>query len=50
VSDKITLRRVALVRSLGYKLLSVSQLLDEGLEVLFRLGGSWILDSRGDLV
>jgi hypothetical protein len=24
--------------------------LDEGLEVLFRLGGSWILDSRGDLV
>jgi hypothetical protein len=35
VSDKITLRRVALVQSLGYNLLSVSKLLDEGLEVLF---------------
>jgi hypothetical protein len=50
VSDKITLRRVALVQSLGYNLLFVSQLLDEGYEVLFRLGGSRILDSRGDLV
>jgi hypothetical protein len=30
--------------------LSVSQLLDEGFEVLFRPGGSRILDSRGDLV
>jgi hypothetical protein len=50
VSDKITLRCVALVQSLGYNLLSVSQLLDEGFEVLFRLGGSRILDSRGDLV
>jgi hypothetical protein len=50
VSDNITLRRVALVQSLGYNLLSVSQLLDEGFEVLFRPGGSWILDSRGDLV
>jgi hypothetical protein len=35
VSEKITLRRVALVQSLGYNLLSVSQLLDEGFEVLF---------------
>jgi transposase InsO family protein len=50
VSDKITLRRVALIQSLGYNLLSVSQLLDEGFEVLFRPGGSRILDSRGDLV
>jgi hypothetical protein len=50
VSDKITLRHVALVQSLGYNLLSVSQLLDEGFEVLFRPGGSQILDSRGDLV
>jgi hypothetical protein len=47
VSDKITLRRVALVQSLGYNLLSVSQLLDEGFEVFFRPGGSRILDSRG---
>jgi hypothetical protein len=50
VSGKITLRRVALVQSLGYNLLSVSQLLDEGFEVLFWPGGSRILDSRGDLV
>jgi hypothetical protein len=50
VSDKITLRRVALLQSLGYNLLSVSQLLDEGFEVLFWPGGSRILDSRGDLV
>jgi hypothetical protein len=50
VNDKITLKCVALVQSLGYNLLSVSQLLDEGFEVLFRPGGSRILDSRGDLV
>jgi hypothetical protein len=50
VSDKITLKRVALVQSLGYNLLSMSDLLDEGFEVLFRPGGSRILDSRGDLV
>jgi hypothetical protein len=50
VSDKITLRRVALVQSLGYNLLSMYQLLDEGFEVLFRPGGSRIFDSRGDLV
>jgi hypothetical protein len=31
VSDKNTLRRVALVQSLGYNLLSMSQLLDKGL-------------------
>jgi hypothetical protein len=45
VSDKVSLRRVALVQSLGFNLLSVSQLLDEGFEVLFRPGGSMILDS-----
>jgi hypothetical protein len=50
VIDKITLMRVALVQSLGSNLLSVSQLLDEGFEVLFRPGGSRILNSRGDLV
>jgi hypothetical protein len=50
VSDKIALRRVALIQLLGYNLLSVSQLLDEGFEMLFRPGGSRILDSRGDLV
>jgi hypothetical protein len=45
VSDKITLRRVALIQSLGYNLLFVSELLDEGFELLFRPGGSRILDS-----
>jgi hypothetical protein len=50
VSDKITLKHVALVQSLRFNLLSVSQLLDEGFEVLFQLGGSRILDSQGDLV
>jgi hypothetical protein len=50
VCDKVTLRRVALVQSLEFNLLSVSQLLDEGFEALFRTGGSRILDSRGDLV
>jgi hypothetical protein len=35
VSDKVTLRRVALVQSLEFNFLSVSQLLDEGFEVLF---------------
>jgi hypothetical protein len=50
VSDKITLMCVSLVQSLGYNLLFVSQLLDEGFEVLFWPGGSRILDSRGDLV
>jgi hypothetical protein len=50
VRNKITLRRVALVQSLGYNLLSVSQLSDEGFEVLFRPGGSRILDYRRDLV
>jgi hypothetical protein len=35
VSDKVTPRRVALVQSLGFSLLSVSQLLDKGFEVLF---------------
>jgi hypothetical protein len=44
VSDKVTLRGVALVQSLGFNLLSVSQLLDEGFEALFRSGGSRILD------
>jgi hypothetical protein len=47
---EITLRCVALVQSLRFNLLFVSQLLDEDFEVLFRPSGSRILDSRGDLV
>ena len=36
VFDHFTLREVALVSNLGFNLLSVSQLLDEGFEVRFR--------------
>jgi hypothetical protein len=50
VSDKVMLERVALVKSLGFNFLSVSQLLDEGFEVRFKSGESCLLDSRGDLV
>jgi hypothetical protein len=50
VSESVTLRRVYLVKSLGYNLLSVSQLLDEGFQVWFKTGCSHVLDSRGDLV
>jgi hypothetical protein len=50
VSESVTLRRVSLVKSLGYNLLSVSQLLDEGFEVRFKMGCPRVLDSRGDLV
>ena len=50
VSDRFTLREVTLVSNLGFNLLSVSQLLDEGFEVRFKEGCSRVLDSRGDLV
>jgi hypothetical protein len=50
VSESVTLQRVSLVKSLGYNLLSVSQLLDESFEVHFKMGCSLVLDSRGDLV
>ena len=38
VSDRFILREVALVSNLGFNLLSVSQLLDEGFEVRFKEG------------
>jgi hypothetical protein len=46
VSDKITLRRVALVQSLGYNFLSVSQLLARVLRCCFGLVvlGFWTLE------
>ena len=50
VSDRFTLREVALISNLGFNLLSVSQLLDEGFEVRFKEGCSRVLDSKGDLV
>jgi hypothetical protein len=50
VSESVTLWHVCLVKSLGYNLLSVSQLLEEGFEVRFKMGCSCVLDSQGDLV
>jgi hypothetical protein len=47
VSESVTLWCVSLVKSLGYNLLSVSQLPDDGFQVRFKMGCSRILDSRG---
>jgi hypothetical protein len=46
----VTLRHVALVKSLWFNLLSIFQILDEGFEVCFKMGALRVLDSRGDLV
>jgi hypothetical protein len=45
VSESVTLQCVSLVKSLGYNLPSISQLLDEGFEVRFKTGCSRVLDS-----
>jgi hypothetical protein len=45
VSESVTLRRVSLVNSLGYNLLSVSQILDEGFKVYFKMSCTHVLDS-----
>jgi hypothetical protein len=50
VSESVTLRHVSLVKSLGYNLFFVSQHLDEGFAVCFKMGCSCVLYSRGDLV
>ena len=50
MSETVTLKRVALVRPLGYNLLSVSQLLAKGFEVRFKTRSLRILDSQGELV
>jgi len=50
VSDCFTLREVTLVSNLGFNLLFVSQILDEGFEIHFKEGCLRVLDSRGDLV
>ena len=50
VNDFFTLNDVALVDRLRYNLLSVSQLVDADLEVLFRKSDSHILDSSGKRV
>ena len=50
VSKRFSLREVALVLSLGFNLLSMSQLLNEGFEVRFKKGCSHVLDAKGELV
>jgi hypothetical protein len=50
VNDHFTLNDVTLVDKLRYNLLSVSQLVDSDLSVLFRKSGSHVLDSSGGLV
>ncbi|WVZ93276.1 hypothetical protein U9M48_039271 [Paspalum notatum var. saurae] len=50
VSAKLSLREVAFVRNLGFNLVSVSQLLDEGFEVRFKKGACCVLDAEETLV
>jgi hypothetical protein len=50
VNDHYTLNDVTLVEKLKYNLLSVNQLTDTDLDVLFCKSGSWVLDSSSNLV
>jgi hypothetical protein len=50
VNDYFTLNDVTLVDNLRYNLLSVSQLVNADLDVLFNRSGSQVLDSSGKLV
>jgi hypothetical protein len=50
VNNNFTLKDNTLVDKLEYNLLSVSQLIDADLDVLFCRSGSKVLDSHGDLV
>ena len=50
VNESFTLKDVALVEHLGYNLLSVSQLLDEELEMRFKRDTSRVLDSFDALI
>jgi hypothetical protein len=50
VNDCFTLNDVSLVDRLRYNLLSVSQLVDADLDVLFRKSDSHVLDSSGKCV
>jgi hypothetical protein len=49
VNNNFTLKDVALVDKLGYNLLSISQLVDADLDILFHKSSSKVLDSRGNL-
>jgi hypothetical protein len=50
VNDHFTLNDVALVDKLKYNLLSISQLVDANLDVLFHRTDSRVLNSSGNLV
>jgi hypothetical protein len=50
VNNNCTLKDVTHVDKLGYNLMSVSQLVDADLDVLFHKSSSKVLDSRGDLI
>jgi hypothetical protein len=50
VNDYFTLNDVVLVDKFRYNLISISQLVDADLDVLFRKSGSQVLDSSGKLV
>jgi hypothetical protein len=50
VNNNFTLKDVTLVDKLRYNLLSVSQLIDVDLDVLFHKSDSKVLDSHGDLL
>ncbi|WVZ63312.1 hypothetical protein U9M48_012953 [Paspalum notatum var. saurae] len=50
LSAKLSLREVAFVRNLGFNVVSVSQLLDEGFEVRFKKGACCVLDAEETLV
>ncbi|WVZ93303.1 LOW QUALITY PROTEIN: hypothetical protein U9M48_039295 [Paspalum notatum var. saurae] len=50
LSAKLSLREVAFVRNLGFNLVSVSQLLDEGFDVRFKKGACCVLDAEETLI
>jgi hypothetical protein len=50
VNNHFTLKDVTIVEKLRYNLLSVTQLVDADLDILFHKSSSKVLDSRGDLV
>jgi hypothetical protein len=50
VNESFSLKDVALVLSLHFNLLSVSQLLEDNFEVHFKKGFLRVLDSRGNLI
>ncbi|WVZ75741.1 hypothetical protein U9M48_023774 [Paspalum notatum var. saurae] len=50
LSAKLSLREVAFVQNLGFNLVSVSQLLDEGFEICFKKGACRVLDAEETLI